>query len=436
MGSLTSKAFTYDASQTCFDGVTQKFLLDELCLTRTEINAIYSEYCKLAQKSAGIVKFSTIYSYYEIDILSTLYSKIFEFFSSRPRESLKFLEFACIMWNFLTLNTVEMESFIAVMYTNNDRILYSDIEKMVTQIHEGKLHQNKPLHTMLEKCKEYGIDMGITDFLRVARDFPVWIGPIMRLQFDTRKHMLGKEFWDNLTQKRTQNAGQRRGAYIFQHKEFVSNTMDVSLANDGVVKTGRLVQRKASRTSVSNPNSNSVDLVSYFGLSRNTSHRTSRGSISRAASLTNVKNENQLTNLSSTKNVTSIKLVQVHQQNYTHNSDSIPLTGRFGRQQSYVSRSSDANTSTTSSATFQRSIDHASSSSNTSITTTLAGNRRTNSLKIQNHGSNKDDILSVTAANESRVAPGQKLALSGRKMSGSLSGKESTKLSTRNFKAV
>ena len=259
-----AKSSQFNGAVIGYDEAKTAAIFDELNFNKLEINEMFSEYKRMDDLSQGSASYDNIYKHYKIDVEFHIFPMLFELLNNDV--GVNFLEFVCVFWNFLTLNPNEMQLFIVLLYFhgNTGRILSADLEKLMQDIHGSSYSQNATLRVLVERCKAFGYDLELIDFLRLGYDYSLWISPILKLQFNLRKSIVGKSFWDNLTLKREAKNSISKGSYIFALHDKLLQAKSVILESEAshIPKCSNSYHEKSSALLESKP----FQLLSYFNI--------------------------------------------------------------------------------------------------------------------------------------------------------------------------
>ena len=111
-------------------------------LHESDIDSLYAGGFHLIEPYSlvpGTVSFSEFYTFFGLQTKSNILSMIFEWTNNCG--AFNFLEFVCFTWNFLTLDSDELQNFVVYLHLgrSSGKILLSEIEDLLGDIQNGKL---------------------------------------------------------------------------------------------------------------------------------------------------------------------------------------------------------------------------------------------------------------------------------------------------------
>lgn len=108
-----------------------------------------------------------------------------------------FLEFSCLLWNFLSIDESQLSSYMFFMFNSAKKniVPFKNISKHYHHIHGGNFKGNVkligPLSAMEARCGDTGVLC--EDFVHFCKDSPVIMLPLVMMHFNLRDKILGME---------------------------------------------------------------------------------------------------------------------------------------------------------------------------------------------------------------------------------------------------
>jgi Ca2+-binding EF-hand superfamily protein len=209
-------------------------ILGMLELTDYDIDLLYNAFLEIDADDSGSIRPVELFSYFNIE-LGVFEKYIFTMFDEDKSGLLNFMEFACAMWNFLTLQECDLGTLMYLMKepTGKLRIKYSDIKDVLEYVHKRKLESSAAMQALFQALKrDYSGELSIADIINWIRTNPSIISPILVLQLKLRKDIIGEGFW--LEQM----------AYRRQHPEFQKHLFIKTLQKQVALKNENFKREK------------------------------------------------------------------------------------------------------------------------------------------------------------------------------------------------
>jgi hypothetical protein len=110
-------------------------------------------------------------------------------------ENLNFLEFACLLWNFLSMDESRLSSYMFFIFnTTKKRLIpFSLVSKHYHSIHgnlKGNVKLIAPLSAIEAKCGDTGVSAA--EFVDFCKQYPIIYAPLNMVQFNLIDKIIGQ----------------------------------------------------------------------------------------------------------------------------------------------------------------------------------------------------------------------------------------------------
>jgi Ca2+-binding EF-hand superfamily protein len=136
---------------------------------------------------------------------------------------LNFLEYACAMWNFLSMDAGYLGSLAFVIFDadRSNSLDFREVKQLVEMIHHKKYETNEGVRAFVDGLKDISHSINVEQFSKFSKDNPGLCAPLVGLQFILRKRVVGDTFWNTLADRRYHNVEQNNCLYTMELCEFI-----------------------------------------------------------------------------------------------------------------------------------------------------------------------------------------------------------------------
>lgn len=200
MGSFFSKTFV--VNDISGQGSEVIDIANKLHLKRSDLNAIYTQFCVLDSDNSGEVEVEEFIIHNEIasDIFGEL---VFTLFDQNKSGKLDFQEYVIAVWNYCTLPKDGLARFAFDIFDvdNSGTLTFPEIKEAVDMIWGFKGNDRVTL-AMKHLIENNNREISGTDFIDIAKHFPILLFPVFEVQDKLRKKCMGEYAWSRLTNQR------------------------------------------------------------------------------------------------------------------------------------------------------------------------------------------------------------------------------------------
>jgi hypothetical protein len=178
-------------------------------LQESDLNILYAIFLKIKEKNPypKIVNSQSICSYFGVN-KSDFVLKLFDAVDFDGNESIDFKEFTLGLWNFLSLTSDFLAALVFYIYDplKFNLLDMKELKELLEAVHGVKMSSFTPsLNSIMKTALLNNKNSGITPetFCVLCKDNPFILKPIVSLQKQLRKKIIGAAFWKKLEFRRS-----------------------------------------------------------------------------------------------------------------------------------------------------------------------------------------------------------------------------------------
>lgn len=165
-------------------------VFNSLFLSRGNITDLFSVFNEVDVDGSGAVSLTEFLVTFRLES-SPLMDLILGSFNTK---SLNFLEFGCLLWNFLSMDPTRLSSYLFfICNVNKTKVVpFTQISKCYRLIHghfKGNTKLIAPLSAIEARCGDTGVSM--PDLVEFCKQYPIISSPLILVQFTFRDKILG-----------------------------------------------------------------------------------------------------------------------------------------------------------------------------------------------------------------------------------------------------
>mmetsp|Transcript_18291 Transcript_18291/g.34204 ORF Transcript_18291/g.34204 Transcript_18291/m.34204 type:complete len:384 (-) Transcript_18291:65-1216(-) len=224
------------------------FLIDEYLLGHDD--ASMDLYLKLFLQEEDLLILQKAFKHIDIDdskgirmdefmtyfgIEDSLFNRaVFGILNSKNRQTITFLEFVVVMWNFLTIPVESISSFAFVLSSTDSCYLKpAQIISLFEMVHSKEILNTGNMRRVIDDMRERGIDdqlcFNVVEFSNYIKTCSFMIAPIINMQVLLQENLIGKSFWGRLEEKRRASEEFKDIMKILNLKKEVNKVQDAQL---------------------------------------------------------------------------------------------------------------------------------------------------------------------------------------------------------------
>lgn len=180
-------------------------ILRELELTDVEIRKLHNIFSDIDLNQSGYLRKDEFFAAFHMESTKSN-DEIFSSFDIERNGKLNFCEFACAMWNLLTLDPSDLGYFVFTIFDrdNSGVLKFEEVKDLVETIHHKNYEDNVVIHRLVHKLLESSTAVTIDHFVQWSQHHPSILAPIISLQESLQIYVGGHRFWNILQRKRRQ----------------------------------------------------------------------------------------------------------------------------------------------------------------------------------------------------------------------------------------
>jgi Ca2+-binding EF-hand superfamily protein len=194
-------------------------MFTKIGLTNAEVRKFCTMFDEINTDKSGIITSVELLSYLDME-LDDLSIKILSPFDAINVGTLTFCEFTCALWNFLSMDTRNLPSFVFHLFDQERLFIlnYTQLKSALKVIHQKSTHDREILNTIMEEMQ------GLTPMTRpIFRKYcqrnPFLCQPVVSLQQLMRKNVFGELFWSILCRRRLGDTNLLEADYLFKIRD-------------------------------------------------------------------------------------------------------------------------------------------------------------------------------------------------------------------------
>lgn len=165
-------------------------VFDSIFLRKGNVADLFNVFNEVDVDGSGEISYTEFLVTYRLES-TPLIDLIFDSFNVK---SLNFLEFACLIWNFLSLDQTRLSYFMFFIcnVAKKTVIPFTQMEKCYRLIHgnfKGNMKLISPLSAMQARCGDTGIT--INQFVEFCDQYPIICHPLIMVHFHFRDKIIG-----------------------------------------------------------------------------------------------------------------------------------------------------------------------------------------------------------------------------------------------------
>jgi hypothetical protein len=165
-------------------------VFDSIYLSRGNVADLFSLFNEVDVDGSGAISMTEFLVIYRLES-TPLIELILGSFNEK---NLNFLEFACLLWNFLSMDENRLSAYMFFICNFNKKkvVPFSHISKCYRLIHgqfKGNMKLIAPLSAIEAKCGDTGVTM--TQFVDFCSQYPIICHPLVLVQFNFKDKILG-----------------------------------------------------------------------------------------------------------------------------------------------------------------------------------------------------------------------------------------------------
>jgi hypothetical protein len=166
-------------------------VLNRLFLSRATIADLFSLFNQVDADGSGTISVTEFLVTYRLESTPILELILGSF----NVKNLNFLEFSCLLWNFLSIDESRLSSYMFFMFNTSKKKLvpFSLISKHYHSVQghfKGNIKLIAPLSAIEAKCGDTGVSAA--QFVEFCKEYPIISAPLIIVQFNMRDKILGK----------------------------------------------------------------------------------------------------------------------------------------------------------------------------------------------------------------------------------------------------
>ena len=198
-------------------------VLERLLLSQEQINLFLTAFADIDADFSGFVRNDEFKDYFKIPA-ARVYDRLFGVFRNL-RGHYHFLQFVCIIWNFLSREPNMFPALLFSMYCDPNTHTLNDaqLNELISSIHGEKYKEKKAglkkfyLDTMTRMKKSSPPSaLSIDEFINLIQSSSFVMAPILKVQHYIRKTLLGEQFWIDISKKRTASSEMNDNNFILK----------------------------------------------------------------------------------------------------------------------------------------------------------------------------------------------------------------------------
>mmetsp|Transcript_1888 Transcript_1888/g.3003 ORF Transcript_1888/g.3003 Transcript_1888/m.3003 type:complete len:405 (+) Transcript_1888:72-1286(+) len=189
--------------------------LHSLHLKDSDIRKLYTAFREVDLDSSGAVSQDEFFAVFRIED-SEINRRIFRLCDMDKRGRLNFCEFACSIWNLLSLESESLPQLAFYLFDDDGSgtLEYAEIRHMIETIHNKSYEKNNAVRKLVEDLRKMGKKINVMQFMDWARKNPAICAPLIALQYRLRCELFGLSFWERLQCDRWNSGDQLAPNYI------------------------------------------------------------------------------------------------------------------------------------------------------------------------------------------------------------------------------
>lgn len=179
---------------------------EELFLTKEDLNILFSAFCDIDADGSNIIRSDELFAYFNVED-TPCNRKIFGFLSEEEDVYLSILDFVVVMWNFLTIESFDICRFVFVLFDTDatGNLEHNEIIELIKKIHFHSHETNKAVKIVIEKLVLQKPVFNLETFVDWTRTHSSLMNPILTLQYEIQRRLIGVRFWTGLIERRKQS---------------------------------------------------------------------------------------------------------------------------------------------------------------------------------------------------------------------------------------
>ncbi len=194
---------------------------------RTNIQ-LWSAFWDIDADSSGTIRPIEFFTYFNIEI-QEFEKHIFRVFDMDKSGVLTFLEFVCCIWNLLTLDEAQLGTLLYLIKdpTGVLKIKASDVKSILEIVSRKRVETSPALRATFDALnRQFTSDVSIDEFCRFCALNLSMVTPVLMLQLQLRKQIIGEKYWTEMTKSRKQHPEQGKYKYVKELQKMVLRKAD------------------------------------------------------------------------------------------------------------------------------------------------------------------------------------------------------------------
>ena len=249
MGARTSTSFASDPTRPGHDAMAEEVFL-KLGLTSSHINKLYKAFCDVDKNRSNYVQPSQICSVFKLEEDTKFIEHMMAPYDAGNKGKVDFLEFVYGMWNFLTMDASLIASYAFNLFNVIGSACLVNIKELIECIHHKKYENDKGVRQLVETVRDINPNMSVLQFAVFADKTPEVKEPLLALQANMRKHIVGGLFWSMLASRRQRNSEQNSLAFVSDLWSFMGGKYEYirKLAEETALERSRSLKARENRS--------------------------------------------------------------------------------------------------------------------------------------------------------------------------------------------
>lgn len=228
-------------------------VFEKLMIEGEYINMFYAAFADMDADFCGFIRIDEMREYFKIAD-TAMNNKVFGLFRSFQRGHYNFMEFVCVIWNFLSRDKDSFPALVFSSYCDPEKqtLDANQLDRLVAAIH-GESYKQKSSQGLREVVQKFvkvinktnpPSPLNINEFNALVRDHPIMIGPLLKLRFSMCTELIGEGYWLYLARQRLASQEMADNNYILK---ITGNDVSAqSVKEDEITRSaGKPVRRKS-----------------------------------------------------------------------------------------------------------------------------------------------------------------------------------------------
>ena len=225
MGLCASVSFVVDPTKPGHDAIAEEVFM-KLGLSTMEVNKLYKAFRDIDTDGTNYVEPSRLCTRYKLEEDAGFIERMMMQYDVGRKGKVDFVEFLYGIWNFLTMDANLLASYAFTFFNMNGSSCLANVKELIESIHHKTYERDRGVRHLVEAVRDINPNISLLQFAVFAKKTPELTEPLLALQRNMRKRIVGGLFWALLAGRRQGNVDQNSLAYIPELISFMDRKHD------------------------------------------------------------------------------------------------------------------------------------------------------------------------------------------------------------------